>query len=244
MYIFSARALASCRWRPLSSNVRRHIQKVPLMDTVATYLPPIIAFAAMFIGLLGPGRASDRTGIKAITPFGWTSCAVGAASLLVSLYIQYRKDEDLAAALQSRLQMRAVVTRELKLGVESLRSVLRYAALMPHFTTSQTVQTFPDDLPYPKYRISRLARDIDLRSPEVIGVLERLYVSPSARMKAPVIPSAMPFGTHVAKPCMSVLVDESRAAASRIESAVQKYAAVALTPEVISAGSELATSPF
>ena len=38
MYIFSARALASCRWHPLSSNVRRHNQTV-------SYFTALVIFA-------------------------------------------------------------------------------------------------------------------------------------------------------------------------------------------------------
>jgi hypothetical protein len=208
------------------------------------YLPPLVAFVAMFVGLLGPSRYADKAGLSAITPFGWASCAIAAISLLVATYLQYRKNVEIDTALASQQRMRSVVNRELREGVTSLYDVLRYAALMPYTTTSLTTPDAPKDIPYPAYLKSHMAFDIDLRSREVVSVLEQLYLSPAATMRAPYIPSAVPFGTQVARSCMTVLVEESSAAARRIESAVQKYAAVALTPEVISAGSELVTAPF
>jgi hypothetical protein len=214
------------------------------MHHLTSYLPPLVAFAAMFVGLLGPSRHSDKTGLRAITTFGWVSCAIAAISLAVAVYLQHKKDLDLQVAIQSQQQLRTVVTREMRQGVESLRDVLRYAALMPYMTTARTGSELPRDIPYNKYAMSHLAVDIDLRSKEVTDTLQQLYLSPGIRLKAPIIPSAMPFGTDIARPCMTVLTDESRAAATRIESAVQKYAVVALTPEVIAAGSELVTAPF
>ena len=214
------------------------------MKNLLSYIPPLVAFAAMFVGLLGPSRRSDQTGIRAITLFGWISCAIGAVSLTVAVYLQYKKDVDLAMAAESQQRMRLVVTRELLQDVESLKNVLLYAALMPYLTTAITTPSPPNGTLYTKYAQSRLASDIDLRSPEVVQNLERLYLSPTDRMLAPVVPSAMPFGTHVAKGCMTVLTDESRSASNRIQSGVQKYAAIALAPEIISAASEVVTSPF
>jgi hypothetical protein len=57
------------------------------MKSLIGYAPPLIAFLAMFVGLLGPGRSADRTGLRAITPFGWISCAIAAASLGVAVYM-------------------------------------------------------------------------------------------------------------------------------------------------------------
>jgi hypothetical protein len=213
------------------------------MKKLIGYAPALIAFLAMFVGLLGPGRSADKTGLRAITPFGWTSCAIAAASLCVAVYVQRTKNAELAAALASKQQMQTAVFRELQASLDSMRDVLRHAALMPYVTNAETADGMPEKLPYKEYGESRRAWDIDLRSEETIHVLERLYLSPAARLKAPYIPVSVPFGTDT-RTSMRIIAEESDAAARRVESCVQKYAAVGLTPEMIAAGSELFTSPF
>ncbi|MCX6633398.1 MAG: hypothetical protein NTW28_37865 [Candidatus Solibacter sp.] len=214
------------------------------MKSIVTYLAPIVAFSATFIGLLGPSRAPDKTGLRAITPFGWAACALAAISLCVAVYLLRSREVELEAGRVAQQRMRAVVSGEIWDGLKLLRDVLRYAALMPYTTTPVTGTGAPEEIPYVKYRESRRASDIDLHSKEVIGVLDRLYLSPASKLTSPFIPSAVPFGTSVARPSFAVIVDESTAAAKMIETAVQKYAAVALTPETIEAASELIRSPF
>jgi hypothetical protein len=85
--------------------------------------------------------------------------------------------------------------------------------------------------------------DIDLRTEDTIHVLERLYLSPVTSLKAPYIPVSVPFGTDT-RTSMRIIAEESAAAARRVETGIQKYAAVGLTPEMIAAGSELVTAPF
>jgi hypothetical protein len=213
------------------------------MKNLIGYATPLIAFLAMFVGLLGPGRSSDRTGLRAITPFGWTSCAIAAASLCVAVYVQRAKNAKLAAALASKQQMQTAVFRELQASLDSMRDVLRHVALMPYVTNAETADGVPAELPYKKYAESRKAWDIDLRSEKTIRVLERLYLSPTARLKAPSIPVSVPFGTDT-RTSMRIIAEESAAAARRVETGIQKYAAVGLTPEMIAAGSELVTAPF
>ena len=82
------------------------------MKNLIGYAPALIAFLAMFVGLLGPGRSADKTGLRAITPFGWTSCAIAAASLCVAVYVQRTKNAELATALASKQQMQTAVFRE------------------------------------------------------------------------------------------------------------------------------------
>ena len=214
------------------------------MRGAVSYFPPVVAFLAMFVGLLGPSRYPDKIGLAAITPFGWLSCAIAAVSLGIALYLQYRKSLELETALASQQRVRSVVNRELLSAVESLNDVLRYAALMPYVTTSEMTAGTRTEMPYAAYAKSHVATDIDLSSKEVVNVLEQLYVSPRATMRGPYIPQAVPFGTQVARPCMDVLVDESGAAAARIDTAISKYANVALTSEVVAAASEVTTAPF
>lgn len=213
------------------------------MKNLIGYAPALIAFLAMFVGLLGPGRSADRTGFRAITPFGWASCAIAAASLCVAVYVQHTKNKELAAALASKQQMQTAVFRELQASLDSMRDVLRHAALMPYVTNAEKADGVPAELPYKKYAQSRKAWDIDLRSEEATQVLERLYVSPTARLKAPYIPVSVPFGTDT-RTSMRIIAEESAAAARRVETGIQKYAAIGLTPEMIAAGSELVTAPF
>ncbi len=213
------------------------------MKNLIGYATPLIAFLAMLVGLLGPGRSADKTGLRAITPFGWTACAIAAASLCVAVYAQRAKNAELAAALASKQQMQTAVFRELQASLDSMRDVLRHAALMPYVTNAEMADGVPAKLPYKEYVESRKAWDIDLRSEETIHVLERLYLSPTARLKAPYIPVSVPFGTDT-RTSMRIIAEESAAAAERVESGIQKYAAVGLTPEMIAAGSELVTAPF
>jgi len=213
------------------------------MKNLIGYAPALIAFLAMFVGLLGPGRSADKTGLRAITPFGWTSCAIAAASLCVALYTQRAKNRELAAALASKQQMQTAVFRELRESLESMEDVLRHAALMPYMTNAEMADGAPAKLPYKKYAESQKKWDIDLRSEETIHVLERLYLSPTAKLKAAYIPMSVPFGTD-RRFSMRIIAEESAAAARRVETGIQKYAAVGLTPEMIAAGSELITAPF
>ena len=121
--------------------------------------------------------------------------------------------------------------------------VLRHAALMPYVTNAEIANGVPAELPYKKYAESRKRWDIDLRSEETIHVLERIYLSPTTRLKAPFIPVSVPFGMDT-RTSMRIIAEESAAAARRVETGIQKYAAVGLTPEMIAAGSELVTAPF
>jgi hypothetical protein len=213
------------------------------MKNLMGYAPALIAFLAMFVGLLGPGRSTDKTGLRAITPFGWTACGIAVASLCVAIYAQRTKNAELAAALASKKQMQTAVFRELQESLNSMEDVLRHAALMPYKTNAELADGVPAKLPYEKYAQSRKAWDIDLRSEDTIHVLERLYLSPTTKLKAPSIPMSVPFGTDT-RTSMRIVAEESAAAAERVESCVQKYAAVGLTPEMIAAGSELITAPF
>jgi hypothetical protein len=124
-----------------------------------------------------------------------------------------------------------------------MEDVLRHAALMPYMTNAEIADGAPAKLPYKKYAESQKKWDIDLRSEETIQVLERLYLSPTARLKAPYIPMSVPFGTDT-RTSMRIIAEESADAARRVETGIQKYAAVGLTPEMIAAGSELITAPF
>lgn len=213
------------------------------MKNLIGYAPALIAFLAMFVGLLGPGRSADKTGLRAITPFGWISCAIAAASLGVAVYVQRAKNAELAAALASKQQMQTAVFRELQASLGSMEDVLRHAALMPYVTNAEVADGVPAELPYKKYAESHKAFHIDLRSEETIHVLERLYLSPNTTLKAPYIPVSVPFGTDT-RTSMRIIAEESAAAAHRVETGIQKYAAVGLTPEMIAAGSELVTAPF
>lgn len=73
------------------------------MKNLIGYAPPLIAFLAMFVGLLGSGRSADRTGLRAITPFGWTSCGIAVASLCVAIYVE-RTKTSLSGSICLRLQ--------------------------------------------------------------------------------------------------------------------------------------------
>ncbi len=122
------------------------------MKKLMGYAPALIAFLAMFVGLLGPSRSADKTGLRAITPFGWTSCAIAAASLCVAVYAQRVKNAELAAALASKQQMQTAVFRELQASLDSMRDVLRHAALMPYRTNAEMADGAPAKLPYERIR--------------------------------------------------------------------------------------------
>lgn len=214
------------------------------MKDLVAYLAPLVAFAATFIGLLGPSRKADKTGLRAITLFGWSSCGLAAISLGVALYVSHSKEAELEAGRVAQQRMRTVVSGEIKDGLKLIENVLRYAALMPYTTTPIAGTVAPIEIPYSKYRETKKAADIDLHSKEVIAVLEHLYLSPASRLKVPSIPSSVPFGADLARSSFNVIIDESTAAARMIETAVQKYAAVALTSATIEAASELIRSPF
>ena len=214
------------------------------MHQLIAYLAPLVAFTATFIGMLGPSRKPDKTGLAAITAFGRSSLTVAAVSLCVALYTLYTKELELEAGRAAQQQMRAVVGEEIRDGIGKLQSVLRYAALMPYTTTPIPGTQAPVEIPYRKYRESHRASDIDLHSAEVIAVLEHLYLSPASKLRAPSIPSAVPFGASVARSSFEVIAEESTAGSRMIETAVQKYASVGLSTETIQAASELVRSPF
>lgn len=208
-----------------------------------TYAPPLITFLAIFIGLLGPSRRQDKTGLRAITPFGWIAFGIAIASLCVATYSQHLKNTELEAAQASQRALRTVMFIELKAGIKSLEDVLRYAALMPYTSNSTLARKAPNEVPYAKYLKSRRASDIDLRSPEVIQSLERLYLSPTATISHPYLPWSVPFGID-ARPCMTIIAVESAVAKNHIETVIVKYAAVGLPPETLAAASELVMSRF
>jgi hypothetical protein len=133
---------------------------------------------------------------------------------------------------------------EIRDGLNQLANVIRYAALIPYTTVPKIDSKVPEDIPFPQYSTSKRAASIDLRGKETLNVLENLYLTPVARLKAPFIPQAVPFGTDVVRPSMSVLAEESSSAARVIETAVQKYAANAISADAIEAASAVLRSPF
>jgi hypothetical protein len=139
--------------------------------------------------------------------------------------------------------MQRTVFRELQESLSSMEDVLRHAALMHYKTNAEVADGAPAKLPFKKYADSQKKWDIDLRTEDTIHVLERLYLSPVTSLKAPYIPVSVPFGTDT-RTSMRIIAEESAAAARRVETGIQKYAAVGLTPEMIAAGSELVTAPF
>jgi hypothetical protein len=214
------------------------------MSRYLGYIAPAIAFLATVIGLLGPSRLPNMTGIRAITPFGWTSAAIAATSLCVALFTAYRREADLTAARAEAARARSIVFVEIGDALTQLENVLRYAALMPYTTTPAIPSQVLEDVSSPDKPISLQRPPIDLRSQETISRLEKLYLSPTARLKGPYIPSVVPFGTDVVRPSMIVLVEESGRASRMIETAVQKYAGKAMPVEVIESASAILRAPF
>jgi len=165
-------------------------------------MAPLVAFLATFIGLLGPSREANKTGLHAITAFGWSSFALAAVSLCVALYLIHAKDKELKAARAAQQRLRSAVNGEVRDGLKLLGDVLCYAALLPYTTRPIEGAEAPGEIPYAGYRESHHAWDIDLHSKEVIATLENFYLSPAVRLKSPYIPSAVPFGTDLTRPSM------------------------------------------
>jgi len=213
------------------------------MSRYISYVAPAIGFLAAIIGLLGPSRVSGETGIRAITPFGWVLATLAAISLCVALFTVYLRERDLAAARAEKARFRAVSFSEVRDGLNLLRDVLRYAALMPYKTVPRIPSNAPQDCPFPEFT-GRPGYDIDLRSKETLSVLENLYLTPSAHLKAAYVKGSVPFGTDIVRTSMRVISEESRRAAQIFDTAVQKYAAIALPIDVIEASSAVLRSPF
>lgn len=213
------------------------------MSKYIVYLAPIIAFVATAIGLLGPSRIPNATGVRAITPFGWASAAVAATSLCVALFSLYKRESDLAAARAEQDRIRTVVYAEIGDALNQLDNVLRYAVLMPLTTTPVVTSADAGEAASPAPQ-RKDASDIDLRSPETIQLLDRLYLGPSAHLRGPYIPSAVPFGTDVVRPSMTLIAEESARASQLIETAVQKYASKAMPVEIIESASAIVRAPF
>jgi len=215
-----------------------------LMSKLIGYIAPAIGFLATVTGMLGPSRLPNETGISAITPFGWTSAGIAATSLCVALFTVYRRETDLAAARAELDRVRSVVFVEIGDALTQLDNVLRYAALMP-FTTTPAVpaEGLEKASNSGEHKPSR-SRDIDLRSEETITRLEKLYLNPTASLKGPYIPSVVPFGTDVVRPSMMVIVEEASRASRMFETAVQKYAAKAMSVDMIEFASAIVRSAF
>lgn len=208
------------------------------------YIAPVIGFLAALVALLGPSRRPDHVGFAAITPFGWTSATFAAISLGVGLITLHRRDVELAAARATQARLRAVAFGEIGDGLARLDDVLRYAALVPWITVPRVEATLPASNPFRREGAVSAAAGLDLAAPETLDVLRNVYLSPVARLSAPFIPAAIPFGTDVVRPAMNVIAEESGAAARMVETAVQKYAATSLPVEVIESASAILRSPF
>ena len=208
------------------------------------YIAPAIGFLAALVALLGPSRRADHVGLAAITPFGWASAALAAASLCVALITLHRRDVELAAARATQARLRAVAFGELGDGLARLDDVLRYAALVPWTTVPRVEAKLPTSNPFRREGAVSAAAGLELAAPETVEVLRNVYLAPTARLSGPFIPAAVPFGTDIVRPAMNVIAEESGAAARTIETAVQKYAGTSLPVEVIESASAILRSPF
>ncbi|HEX9334224.1 MAG TPA: hypothetical protein VF896_20180, partial [Anaerolineales bacterium] len=164
-------------------------------------------------------------------------------SLCVALYTVYVREMELAAARAEKARFRKVAFGEVGQGLYHLIDVLRYAALLPYTTTPRIASKAPQERPFPELQ-GQPGYDIDLRSKDALSVLENLYLTPRAHLKSPYVPSYVPFGTDIIRSSMTVISEESLKAAQLMETAIQKYAAIALPVDVIESASAVRQSSF
>jgi hypothetical protein len=85
--------------------------------------------------------------------------------------------------------------------------------------------------------------EVDLRSKRTLNDLALLKLNPSARLRSPFIPSAVPFSPST-KSAMAILKEQSAKAIAILENALQIYSARAVDAGVIEAASLLSRDPF
>jgi hypothetical protein len=203
------------------------------MTSLLAYAAPVLGFVAAVTGLLGPSRRPERTGIGALTPFGWAAAGLALIGLVLTLNGVRVQREALRRAEAQLGQMRATARDEFEDAIALIADVLTFAALMP-----QTVGTSFD----PGAPSVDRAR-VDLRAAETLAALAGLRLDPGARLNAPYIPAAVPF-SPTTRPAMEVLAGESARALEKLDLASAIYAARAADAEVLEAARRLREAPF
>jgi hypothetical protein len=205
------------------------------MNTFIAYAAPIISVVAALTALLGPSRKPDQTGVASLTPFGWAAVGFVLTGLAFTLYNFNAQQNALRRAQSELAAIRRTAQSDFGVGIELIRNILRFAALMPYTTSAVPGTANPS--PY------RFSHEIDLRSARTLEDLSRLKLDPKARLNAPYIPSAVPFSPST-RTAMNILMEQAASAIEKLENARQIYVARAADAEVIEAASQLVQDPF
>ena len=199
------------------------------MKAFVAYAAPLLSFIAAMTALLGPSRKPDQIGLASLTGFGWAAAAFAVIGLTFTIYNATVQQSALRRAEDQLRSMRRVAQSEFQDGMNLILDILRFAALMPYTVGIDPGAAGPCE--------------IDLRSQRTLDDLSKLKLSPGARLKAPFIPSAVPFSPS-SKSAMTILMEQSSKAIAMLETALQIYAARAVDAEVIEAASLLSRDPF
>jgi hypothetical protein len=204
------------------------------MRGALNYFAPVIVFLSAIVGSLGPSREEGTSGLPGLTPFGWSMLALASTSFIFAIYGIYSREMELNQARTELRRIRSIATSDLRKGLAQLFDVLDFAVLVPCIA-------YPAKNKLSEYVVGPTL-SIDLKSQQTITELEDLILEPHMKLQAPYI-RPIPFGTD-SRFVMDIIAEESAKAKATIDSAIQKYAARAITADVFEAGSKLLNEPF
>jgi hypothetical protein len=209
--------------------------EIRTMKAFIAFVAPVLSFAAALTALLGPSRKPDQIGIASLTVFGWAAAAFALIGLVLTLYNAKAQRNALRRAENELASMRKTAQSEFEDGINLILDILRFAALMPYTTNMNPhgARKLPSDR----------SSEIDLRSERTLADLAKLKLDPSARLRSPFIPSAVPFSPST-KSAMTILREQSSKAIAILENALQIYSARAVDAGVIETASVLSRDPF
>jgi len=204
------------------------------MRGVFNYFAPVIVFLSAIVGSIGPSREEGTSGLTGLTPFGWSMLVLASTSFIFAIYGIYSREIELNQAHAELSRIRSVASSDLRKGLAHLFDVLDFAVLVPCIT-------YPPKNKLSEYMSGRTL-SVDLKSQRTITDLENLILDPNMKLQAPYI-RPIPFGTDT-RFVMDIIAEESATAKAMIDSAIQKYAARAITADIFEAGSKLLNEPF
>jgi hypothetical protein len=174
------------------------------------FLPIVIGFVAVLIGVLGPSRVTDASGVTRTTLFGWASIALALASAVVA-GMRVRAECRARSALEARLQKIASAAQtEIAKALGHVEDVLRFALAVPAMTHR------PGE-PKPPVTVA-MSKTLALSSEEAVASLKGTAISPRRRLSSPY---TIPFGRD--QRCVDdVISEESCAAKERLDIALSK----------------------